>query len=531
MNLASWLHQTGLVRPDAPAIRAGEHLHATYGDFARRACALGRHLQSAHGIGRGDRVALFAKNCAEYLEVVYGVLWIGATIVPINNKLHPREAAWIIENAEAKLAITETGEICDREDEAGAACPEVGIRSAPLASAIAGAALADYGPPVAVEDDDIAWLFYTSGTAGRPKGVMTTHRNLRMMATSYALDVDTVSAEDHSLYAAPMSHGAGLYNFQFVRAGGCHVIPDSKGFDPAEIQHLAERLGNLVFFAAPTMITRLMRHAETTGYDGTGIRTISYGGGPMYLADITRALEVFGPKFVQIYGQGESPMTITAMPRDLVADRTHPRADARRASVGIAQSCVEVRVVDDAMQDMPEGETGEVVVRGDTVMKGYWNNDKATAETVIDGWLRTGDLGRLDGDGFLTLTDRSKDVIISGGTNIYPREVEEALLTHDGVFEVSVIGCPPPRVGRGGRGLRRTGRGRRLRRGRAGELVPVADRLVQEAEAIRLRARAAQEQLRQGSKDQPARTRRPLGGGGVNVPARANAEKGGYHAA
>ncbi|MBB4287596.1 class I adenylate-forming enzyme family protein [Roseospira goensis] len=447
MNLAMWLHQTGRVHADAPAIRTGERLHATYAEFAFRAWALGEHLKSAYGVGRGDRVALFAKNCAEYLEMLYGVLWIGATVVPINNKLHPREAAWIIENAEATLAITETGTVYGPPDDLGASCAEVGLRADAFARAIAAASASDYRPPVDVRDDDTAWLFYTSGTTGRPKGVMATHRNLRMMATTYALDVDTVSAGDHSLYAAPMSHGAGLYNFQFVRVGGCHVIPDSQGFDPAEIQRLAESLGSLVFFAAPTMVTRLVRHAEASGYDGTGIRTVIYGGGPMYLADITRALEVFGPKFVQIYGQGESPMTITAMPRDLVADRTHPNADARRASVGTAQSCVQVRVVDDALQDVPEGETGEILVRGDTVMKGYWKNEAATAETVVEGWLRTGDLGRLDADGFLTLTDRSKDVIISGGTNIYPREVEEALLTHEDVQEVSVIGRPHPEWG------------------------------------------------------------------------------------
>lgn len=442
MNLATWLHQTGAVRPEAPAIYFGEKLHATYADFAFRAWAVGDHLKRAHGIQRGDRVALFAKNCAEYLEMLYGVLWIGAIIVPINSKLHPREAAWIIENAEATLAITDTGEVYSPPEALSGGCAEVGIRSEEFIQAIAAASAEDYSPPVETDEDDVAWLFYTSGTTGRPKGVMTTHRNLRMMATCYALDVDTASPDDHHLYAAPMSHGAGIYNFQFVRAGGRHVIPQSQGFDPAEIQHLAGHYGNLVFFAAPTMITRLLRHAETSGYKGDGIRAIIYGGGPMYLADITRALKRFGPKFAQVYGQGESPMTITAMPRDLVADLNQPNAEARRASVGTAQSCVQVRIVDEKMQDVPVGETGEIIVRGDTVMKGYWHNEAATAKTILDGWLKTGDLGHLDGDGFLTLTDRSKDVIISGGTNIYPREVEEALLTHDGVLEAAVIGCP-----------------------------------------------------------------------------------------
>lgn len=442
MNIASWLHQTGLVRPDAPAIRLGEIIHADYAELAFRSWAVGQYLASHYRIRRGDRVALFAKNCAEYLEMMYGVFWIGAVIVPINNKLHPREAAWIIENADARLVITESGGIYPDPADLEVDCKEIGIRAPEFGQAIQASRRGDYAAPADTDEDEIAWLFYTSGTTGRPKGVMTTHRNLRMMATSYVLDVDTVSHTDHALYAAPMSHGAGLYNFQFVRAGACHVIPVSQGFQPEEIQDLAEKLGSLVFFAAPTMSMRLIRHAEKTGYHGEGIRTIICGGGPMYVADISKALYMFGPRFAQIYGQGESPMTITAMSRELMADKVHPNAEKRRASTGIAQSCVAVRVVDEQMRSRPVGEVGEVAVRGDTVMKGYWKNDKATADTIVGGWLKTGDLGIMDSDGFLTLTDRSRDVIISGGTNIYPREVEEAILTNARVFEVSVIGCP-----------------------------------------------------------------------------------------
>ncbi len=446
MNLANWLHQTGLVRPDASALRSGTRLHATYAQFALRSWAIGAWLGEEHGIGKGDRVAIFARNCPEYLELLYAVLWIGASVVPINHKLHPLEAGSIIQNAEAKLVVTETGAVFKPGDLPDP-CREIAIGGAGIVEAVASARPEDYRPPAPLEDDDLAWLFYTSGTTGRPKGVILTHRNLRMMATTYALDVDAVLPQDHSLYAAPMSHGAGLYNFQFVRAGACHVIPESRGFDPAEILALGEALGDLVFFAAPTMVKRLVSHAVQAGYGGQGIRTIIYGGGPMYVADLDEALRVFGPKFAQIYGQGESPMTITAMSRPLVAADDHPNAASRRASVGIAQSCVEVRVVDAQMHTAATGEVGEVVVRGDTVMAGYWRNPEATAAAIVDGWLKTGDLGRFDADGFLTLTDRSKDVIISGGTNIYPREVEEALLTHPQVFEASVIGHPHPEWG------------------------------------------------------------------------------------
>ncbi len=438
MNLANWLYQTARVQPDQPAIRFGVDLQSTYAAFAAASAAIGHALQTRHGIEKGDRIALFMKNHPAYLEILYGVLWVGAVVVPINNKLHPQEAIWIIENSAAKLVFTDMGNIFGTMDN----CLEIGISSAAYGALFQGGQAPRARRPVDVEDDELAWLFYTSGTTGRPKGFMLSHKNLRMMATTYPLDVDPVFQSDVHLYAAPMSHGAGLYNFQFVRAGACHVIPQSRGFDPADIVDLGRRVGNLVFFAAPTMIKRLIAHSRLAGYDGQGIRSIIYGGGPMYLSDIEDALDIFGPKFIQIYGQGESPMTITVLPRDIVADKTHPNAGARRASVGYAQACVDVRVVDGLMEPLPPGAVGEVVVKGDTVMRGYWHNPQATVESLVDGWLKTGDLGTMDDDGFLTLTDRSKDVIISGGSNIYPREVEEILLQHPDVFEVSVVGAP-----------------------------------------------------------------------------------------
>ncbi len=226
-----------------------------------------------------------------------------------------------------------------------------------------------------------------------------------------------------------------------------HVVPESQGFDPAEILELGAALGGISIFAAPTMVRRLVDYAKTVGSDGSGLRTIVYVGGPMYLADIEDAVAVMGPRFVQIYGQGESPMTITALQRDLIADRQHPRWRERLASVGTAQSSVEVQVVDEEGRPLAHRESGEIVVRGAPVMLGYWRNPDATAIALHNGWLWTGDIGTLDHEGFLTLKDRSKDVIISGGSNIYPREVEEVLLTHPHVHEVSVIGWADPECG------------------------------------------------------------------------------------
>ncbi len=298
--------------------------------------------------------------------------------------------------------------------------------------------------PLPREANDLAWLFYTSGTTGRPKGVMLSHGNLMAMSLCYLADVDQATPNDASLYAAPISHGAGIYNIPHVRIGGRHIVPVSGGFDPDEVLNLGRQLDNVVMFAAPTMVRRLVDAAKKRGENGEGIRTIIYGGGPMYTADIRDAIATMGQRFVQIYGQGESPMTITCLNRDWHRQTEHPRYLERLGSVGPAQSAVSVRVTGADGMPLPAGETGEVEVKGATVMLGYWNNPKANAEALKDGWLRTGDVGRLDQDGFLTLSDRSKDVIISGGTNIYPREVEEALLTHPDVREVSAIGAPDP---------------------------------------------------------------------------------------
>jgi long-chain acyl-CoA synthetase len=444
MNVAEWLAATARLRPDAPALLTGFDLDADYATFARRAAAIGAALSRDHHVAPGDRVGLFATNCTQYLECLYGIWWIGAVAIPINAKLHGREAAWICGDAGAKLTFV--------SDDTVEALAEVqgdlpaDMKTLSVDSDVYRAMRESEGAPMPLprEENDLAWLFYTSGTTGRPKGVMLSHGNLVAMSLCYLADVDSATSHDASLYAAPISHGAGLYNFPHVRMGGRHVIPESGGFDPDEVLNLGRQLDNVVMFAAPTMVRRLVDAAKRRGENGAGLRTIIYGGGPMYLADIRDAIATMGQRFVQIYGQGESPMTITALGREWHARTDHPRYLERLASVGPAQSVMSVRITGMDGTPLPAGETGEVEAKGAAVMLGYWNNPKANAETLKDGWLRTGDVGRLDEDGFLTLSDRSKDVIISGGTNIYPREVEEALLTHPDVCEVSAIGMPDP---------------------------------------------------------------------------------------
>src|SRR5258708_11453288 len=221
-------------------------------------------------------------------------------------------------------------------------------------------------------------------------------------------------------------------------------MPDGGHFDPAEIGALLRQWPSVSFFAAPTMVTRLVGSAKFAGADHRNLKTIVYGGGPMYVADLLKALDLLGPKLAQIYGQGEAPMTITALSKEMHAKRAHPRWLERLGSAGLARTDVEVRVVDGEDRDLPVGEAGEIICRGDVVMAGYWRDEAASRDTLRGGWLHTGDIGSFDADGFLTLKDRSKDLIISGGSNIYPRETEEVLLKHPAVREVSVVGRPHP---------------------------------------------------------------------------------------
>jgi len=444
MNLAHLLARTARVFPERPALLVGTRAVCSYSGLARRVAAIAGGLRGVFGLQAGERVALLLGNCPQYLELLYGIWHAGLVAVPINGKLHPREVAFILEDSLASLLFIGGGDAAPSPAAAGmwSACvPRLRIiavedgdyqRLAASEPAAVGAAA----------PDDLAWLFYTSGTTGQPKGVMLSHRNLLAMTLSYFADVDQPLPADGILYAAPMSHGAGMYNFVHVLVGARHVVPESGGFDASEIIELARCLRQLSLFAAPTMVRRLVDRVAAQGGDGDGIKTIVYGGGPMYLADVQRALAVLGDRLVQIYGQGESPMTITALSRQHHADRDHPRHLDRLASVGVAHSVVEVIVADAAGRSLPAGEVGEILVRGDTVMQGYWHNPEATAATLHGGWLHTGDIGSLDGDGFLTLRDRSKDVIISGGANIYPREVEEVLLQHPAVAEVAVVGRP-----------------------------------------------------------------------------------------
>jgi acyl-CoA synthetase (AMP-forming)/AMP-acid ligase II len=444
MNIASVLDRAHRIAGDAPALAQGTRVLASYRELRTRAAALAQGLGDIYGLRPGDRVALFMKNSPEYVEALFACWRAGLIVVPVNCKLHPEELRYILDDSGARVVFTTPS----LESAGSAACRGSSSRTELAVTGShewhrlrSGAGASDLH---ASKPDDTAWLFYTSGTTGKPKGAMLTHRNLMAMSLNFIADVDTIAGGDALLHASPMSHGSGLYILPYVVGTALHIVPESSRFDPTEVLDLIAHHGKVSLFAAPTMVRRLATAAEACNWNPDRLKTIVYGGGPMYVADCKAALGVFGPRLVQIYGQGESPMTITVLPKRFHADFDHPRYEQRLASVGYAQAVVEVMVADEDGNACSVGSSGEVLVRGDTVMKGYWNRPEGIDDAQRSGWLHTGDVGALDDEGWLTLKDRTRDVIISGGTNIYPREIEEVLLLHPGVSEVSVVGRPHP---------------------------------------------------------------------------------------
>ena len=436
MNIAEILLRSAKNSPTRVAILVGDEDYLSYKQLSSRVACLGKGLKLKYDLKPNDRVAIFSANCKEYLEALYAIYWIGAVSVPINHKLHPKELSYILEDSGARVLMV-SDELSNTIKDITYSTKQILVLGSPDYEKT----FSDPGAQILRRElEDVASLFYTSGTTGKPKGVAQTHRNLMAMTLSYLTDVDEINLGDAILYAAPMSHGAGLYNYPFMFRGAKHVIPRSGGFDPEELIGISQKVRNLSFFAAPTMVKRLVAYLENQPSDISGIKTIVYGGAPMYIEDIKRALSVLGPKLVQIYGQGESPMTITVLSREHLANTAHPKWEERIASVGIPFSIMELSIVDHEGVPVSSGTIGEVITKGDVVMPYYWHQAESTAKTLREGWLYTGDTGYMDDDGFLTLKDRSKDLIISGGSNIYPRELEEVLMTHPAVIEVAVIG-------------------------------------------------------------------------------------------
>lgn len=448
MNIGSVLTQAAKASPERTAIIYGD-LRRSYREFNARANQLAEQLRK-EGIGRGDRVAILQRNCPELLETMFATFKMGAITVPMNARLHPKEAAYILQDSGAKAIIFTDDFVAPLEtirDDVGDIATFVCIGKAPpwakpYEQFVAGGDIADRDEPR--DKDDIAWLFYTSGTTGKPKGAMESHGNLRFMTDHYPVEVYQLKADDIVMHPGPLTHGSGLWAVSITAGSGTHLIPTAVSFDPDHIFGLIEKHRvTKIAFIAPTMITMLLNAPNIGKYDLSSLRFFGYGGSPMYVEDLKRAVQQWGPIFCQIYGQGETPMTITMLtPRDHRLAAEDPALENRLASAGRIRKDIRIAILDENDKELGDDEIGEISLRGDCVMKGYWNKAEATEEAFKNGWYHTGDLGKRDADGFYYLLDRKKELIITGGANVYPREVEEVLLMHPAVLEVAVIGVP-----------------------------------------------------------------------------------------
>lgn len=451
MNIATLFTKSARAYPERVAIVFGDE-EWTYQETNERINQLANALRGL-GIPKGANVAILLHNCPEFLESLFACFKAGLGVVPINFRLHPKECSFIIDNSEAEAVIL--GE--DFRDSLYAlsgGMPRVRHYISifdPLAGMRSYEKLLEGQSPqftdTEVSPDDLAWLFYTSGTTGRPKGAMLTHRNLMVMTMGFYADISPLGPEDAILHAAPLSHGSGLYGIPNIAKGAANIILPSKAFDPHVVFETIRRRKVTNIFMAPTMIKRLVTSPEIDQYDLSSLKCIHYGGAPIYEEDLKAAVKKLGQILVQDYGQAESPMTITYLRKEEHLLSGTPEQMKRLASAGIPRTDVEVKMVNPDDQELPPGQMGEILVRGEVVMKGYWKNPAATAETLRGGWLHTGDLGIMDEQGYVYILDRGKDMIISGGENIYSREIEDVILKHPAVFEVAIIGVPDEKWG------------------------------------------------------------------------------------
>jgi acyl-CoA synthetase (AMP-forming)/AMP-acid ligase II len=442
MNVGRFLADAAERDPGKPAFVWGDDV-VSYGQANARSDSLAGALQR-RGLSQGDRVGVLMPNRPQLLESMFATWKAGGCVVPLNARFRREEIVYHLADPRARALIfgEEYRGIVAAIGERVPSVQHFICVGAPLAGQLAYDELVaeDRGPDGSgdVADEDLAWLFYTSGTTGRPKGAMLTYSNLTFVSVAWAADLVPLQPEDVGLHAAPLTHGAGFHALALTMKGATQVLLRPHRFDPANFCATVERHRVTNTWLVPTQIKMLLNYEALEKWDLSSLRWIVYGGSPMYVEDLKQALHRIGPVFVQIYGQGETPMTATYLRRE-----DHVLAGAARlASCGRTRSGLDVRVLDEQDRELPRGQAGQLCVRGASVMKGYWERPAETAETLKGGWLHTGDVGYMDDCGYAYVLDRTKDMIISGGANIYPREVEEILLQHPAVSEVCVVGVP-----------------------------------------------------------------------------------------
>lgn len=437
MNMAQLLENSSRSFSKRPAVSLGCRTLFDYGQLGERVARLASTIRSV----AGDRgvVAITTPNCPEYLEILYATWHCGLAAAPMNARLSARELAFMVRDCDTRLIFSsreQAGELKTLLENVTILVPGTTDYSIAMAS-----------EPVSISEratDDLAWIFYTSGTTGKPKGAMLSHGNLMAMMLSYYADIDPLDEHDALLHLAATSHASGLFGLSFIAKAGNNILPESGGFEPRELATLISHYPKLSFFMPPTLLRRLNRHPELAKANLDNVKTVLLGAAPVTPADLRAGHAMFGPKLWNGYGQGESPCTITAMSKSMIKQSILEGRDDRLASVGIVRTGLRVAVIDDQDRSMADGEIGEIAVSGPTVMQGYLHRADATSAALAGGWLRTGDIGRFDEEGYLTLLDRKKDVIISGGMNIYAREVEDVLHESEGVADLAVIGLPDP---------------------------------------------------------------------------------------
>ncbi|HWF73929.1 MAG TPA: long-chain fatty acid--CoA ligase [Solirubrobacteraceae bacterium] len=434
MNLATILTDSAARDPDRVAVKLDD-AEVSYG-LLDGATAHMVGLLAEKGVGPGDRVGIMLPNVPYFAVSYYGVLRAGGVVVPMNVLLKQREVAFYLRDSGAKLLLAWHGFAEDAQagaDEAAVECVLVtpGEFEHMVGTASPRTELA------AAEDADTAVILYTSGTTGTPKGAELTHANLRRNC-EIARDLFGLGDEAVTLGALPLFHSFGQtcgLNATIAGGGMLTLIPR---FDPGKALEIIERDRVSVFEGVPTMYNAMLHHPEATNYDTSTLVVCASGGAAMPVEVMLGFGEKFGCKVLEGYGLSETSP---------VASFNHPDRERKAGSIGTPVAGVEMKVVDDEDNDLPSGEVGEIVVRGHNVMKGYWNRPEATAEAIRAGWFHTGDMAKVDEDGYFFIVDRKKDMIIRGGYNIYPREIEEVLYEHPAVREVAVVGVPHDELG------------------------------------------------------------------------------------
>ncbi len=434
-NLASLLTETAARRPARTAFKLDD-VELTYAQLDG-ASAHVAGLLAAHGVGPGDRVGLMLPNVPYFPVVYYGILRAGAVVVPMNVLLKRREVAYYLGDSGAKLLFA-------WHEFAADAQPGADDAGAELIAVVPGefeqlVAAAPPRPELAeVAEDDTAVILYTSGTTGTPKGAELTHANLRENARTKVETLIRLGEDDVILGALPLFHSFGQTAAMNagVLAGACLTL--LARFDPVKALSVMERDRVTIFLGVPTMYSAMLGVPAEQRPDTSSLRTCVSGGASLPV-EVLRAFEQqFGTAILEGYGLSETSP---------VASFNHPDRDRKPGSIGTPIRDVEMKVVDEQDEDVAQGEVGEIVIKGPNVMKGYWRRPDATAEAIRDGWFHSGDLAKVDEDGYFFIVDRKKDMIIRGGYNVYPREIEELLYEHPAVAEAAVVGIPHPELG------------------------------------------------------------------------------------